>query len=427
MMRPAAQIAPLGRVSLESRDRDAREDFLSQNCIAIVTWQLCLIGAGLLISCGSVLSALIYRRRLHRPRLSQAAAVTLVMALTGPARNLPRLLRALEHQTLRPRRLIIAVESEADPAAGAARSAGERNFPLEVVVAGLAERSAQKCSNLLEALRRIDGRDDVVIFMDGDIVPGPAWLAALATPLMGGTHDLVTGYRWPAASGNQLGTHLILAIDRGVAVLPRPRSLGLVWGGSVGIRREVLETLSLRTPLGQTLSDDLTLGTLATQAGLRILHRRALLVPTPLNLDCVAAWRFGHRQYQMIRLYRPALWALALLLLLLQTACWSAILTDIATSTTAQLAGATLVGLALAKQTIVADIGRLTECEDTLTTAVLQLGLCLAKPAVDVFHLSMVLGAARVRSVTWAHIRYRVRSPLDIAVLSRRPWSRPAS
>jgi hypothetical protein len=110
--------------------------------------------------------------------------------------------------------------------------------------------------------------------------------------------------------------------------------------------------------------------------------------------------------------------------LLLQAACWFTILTDIATSPIAQLAATALVGLALAKQTFIAGIGRVVDCEDTPTATALQLGLCLAKPVVDAFHLSMVLGAARVRSVTWAHIRYRVRSPFDISVLSRRPWSR---
>jgi hypothetical protein len=214
-----------------------------------------------------------------------------------------------------------------------------------------------------------------------------------------------------------------LALNRGIAVLPRLRWTQAVWGGSIAMRRETVDRLALAKHFRHRLLDDLTIGELAREAGIPVFYRRVLRVPSPLSYGVSGAWHFGHRQYQLVRIYRPQLWLLAFATVTLQLVCWGAI----AWSLGQPLAGVAvlmLLGLALVKPMILDLIGQRLGHRDQAATLPLQLLLCIAKPFVDVFHWSMIIAAARVRSVSWGHVTYRVRGPTDIAVVSRRPWRR---
>jgi len=53
----------------------------------------------------------------------------------------------------------------------------------ELIVAGLSNRRAQKCTNLLAAVARTGPTDRYIVLVDSDILPQPWWLAALLGPL----------------------------------------------------------------------------------------------------------------------------------------------------------------------------------------------------------------------------------------------------
>jgi hypothetical protein len=53
----------------------------------------------------------------------------------------------------------------------------------ELIVAGLSDRRAQKCTNLLAAVARTGPADRYIVLVDSDILPQPWWLAALLGPL----------------------------------------------------------------------------------------------------------------------------------------------------------------------------------------------------------------------------------------------------
>jgi hypothetical protein len=366
----------------------------------------------------------LFLRGLTAPVAVPDAAVTLVMALTGDGPGLPRLLRALEAQTLRPRRLLIAVESADDPAYRAVCEAMPNcSLPIELIVAGLAERAGQKCVNLAGALDRLGLADQCVAFLDADILPQPWWLSALVSPLQKTGYGVVSGYRWPTIARNTLGAHLILALDRGIAALPRLRWTQAVWGGSIAMQRETVARLALAEHFRGRLLDDLTIGELARQAGVPVFFRRVLRVPSPLSFGLGGAWRFGHRQYQLVRVYRPQLWLLALATVTLQLLCWVTIACAFRQPWSG-FAALILFGLALSKPVLLGRIGMRLGHADQASTLPIQLLLCVAKPLVDLFHWSMIMAAGRVRTVTWGHVTYKVDGPADIAVVSRRAWRR---
>jgi hypothetical protein len=135
-----------------------------------------LLALGLAINLLSLSFGLGRLWRTARPNTHRPLVATLVLPLAGQAESLGRLVAALERQTLMPRRLIIGVESQGDPAYRRALDvAATTSLPIEVVVAGLATIQGQKCRNQQAALERLDEDDEAVVLLDGDIVPTDWW------------------------------------------------------------------------------------------------------------------------------------------------------------------------------------------------------------------------------------------------------------
>jgi hypothetical protein len=205
--------------------------------------------------------AVMHHRHLRLPARHASGPVTLVLPLTGAAPGLEALFAALAAQTLTPRRLLATVESEDDPAAARVRALAPRlPFPVAVVLAGRSDRRAQKNTNLLAALARIDAEDACVVLLDADIRPRPWWLSALATPVLLGEAALVTGYRWPLLDRAGPVPHLVAWFDRTIALMPKLKRLRAVWGGSLAIDPHALPALDLPRLLDRALSDDLAIG-----------------------------------------------------------------------------------------------------------------------------------------------------------------------
>jgi hypothetical protein len=386
-------------------------------------WHWVVIAAGLVNSGLALVSAIVYLACLQLPRSQTPGRATLILPLTGLAPGLEDLLDALAGQTLPPRRLLIAVESMADPAYRRAKAIEHQGpFPVEVIIAGAATHCGQKCWNQLAAARRIDAEDDVIVFLDADILPQAWWLAALVSPIMDGAADIVTGYRWPVAARHTLGVHLILAIDRAIGLLPRFRWVRATWGGTLALSQHAFRSLDIRKTLGRTLSDDSAIGERAAERGLRMLTRRALLVRTPLTYDLIQAWRFGRRQHQIMHVHRPMVWASAVVILTTRLAAWGVVITYLATSLAAQLGAVLLIGLALAKLAVRGRIADRLGYRDPVDVRAAQLALAVFEPLVDLFHWSMVIAAGWTRRVCWGHLSYEVRGPHDVTVTQRAPW-----
>lgn len=361
---------------------------------------------------------------LRMPDSGLAGRVTLVLPLTGTSTFLPTLIHALSNQALQPRRLIIAVESVEDPAWNqASQACTQASFPVEICIAGLTEGCSQKCWNLIAAVRRLDGEDDVVVFFDADIVPQPAWLSLLATPILAGKADMVTGYRWTHIRPDAFSHHLVAAVDRQIAMLPALQRFRLVWGGSMAFSTSALTALDLPNLLSRTLSDDCTIGSQARQLGLRVLTRRLLRVPSHPPNSFSAAWRFGHRQYQIIHLYRPSLWWLALVSLTLRLSAWILVFTTFPTRSQVILLVLVVLLIDLIALWLQQVAARRLGVEDAKPVQRVQWLVVLAEPLLTGLHWSMVMAAGWTRIIRWGHVQYKVDGPDAVEVLARTPWN----
>lgn len=361
-----------------------------------------------------------FLRRFRRPAVAAEGRVTLLLAVTGRTAGLPPLFAALARQTLRPRRMLVAVESEADPAFAQVRElAGLLPFPVELVVAGLDDTRSQKATNMIAALARLDGGDDALVLLDADILPPETWLSWLATPALNGTADLVTGYRWHALDGAGPGRHLVAWLDRSLAIGPRLVASGLVWGGSVAVAQAALARMDLAGALARTFSTDGAISRRAREAGLRVLTRRAVLLPTPPEGGDREAIAFKTRQLQIVHVYVPHLWrwlgqvlhaeALALPLLVL----WA--MGD-------GIAGGFLLALmaaGLARAAINDHAGRAVGVRDGGAARAAQMLIGMLAPVTAPLVAALFWTSARTRVIRWRHVEYEVRGPEEVRVLRR--------
>lgn len=365
---------------------------------------------------------LMFLGKLRLPSVHRPGAATLILPLTGASPGLSALLHAIDRQTIPCRRLIISIESHDDPAYRQSLDWLDRfSFPIEVAIAGNAVRCGQKCWNQIVALERIDRADEVIVLLDADIRPQKGWLSALISPILDGTADIVTGYRWPVLDRSSLGGHVVASIDRAIALLPRLGSLQAAWGGSLALSRSAVERLQLGRLLSTTVSDDLVIAREAASSGLVILTRRALLVPSPVQADLLNAWRFGRRQYQMVRVYLPVLWFFALSMTSMRLMGWSASLCEI-NGFPGQISLTLLAGLALAERAVQYRVAQRLGYPDTQRDQRVQWLFALFSPLLVFFHWTLILAAASASRIRWGHVTYRLRSADDISIAKRSVW-----
>lgn len=371
---------------------------------------------------------LLFAAHLRIPDDRPDARVSLVLPLTGSNPTLEELLDALASQSLPPRRLIIAVELRDDPAYRRVAAFGGRyrNIEIKLVVAGVSWLRSQKCTNLLTALAALDDDDAYLVFLDADIRPQPWWLAALVAPLTAGRADIVNGYRWPTPKAGSLAAAVVAAIDRSIATLPRLGVVKLIWGGSLAMTRHALETLDLPQTIGRALTEDLPIGARAAETGLRVLTRRAIRAPTPLDDRFPDLWRFGRRQYQLIRIYRPRLWSCVAAGVTVDLAARLTLLLTLVFGGGSGTAVAALIGIAAlgsAATELRTAIGARLDVADDLRARLLQHLLSWMIVPIPVVHASMIWGGLVTSPVRWAHIRYVVDRRGQVTGTVRQPHS----
>ncbi|MBR0673610.1 glycosyltransferase [Neoroseomonas soli] len=380
-----------------------------------------LLGTISLLATLAWLAGVVWFLRFFRPpAVAAEGQVSLLLAVTGRTAGLPPLFAALARQTLRPRRMLVAVESAADPAHAQVRELEHLlPFPIEIVVAGVDDTRSQKATNMIAALARVDARDDALVLLDADILPQDTWLSWLATPALNGAADVVTGYRWHALDGAGPGRHVVAWLDRSLALGPRFLASGLVWGGSVAISRDALARMDLADALGRTFSTDGAISRRARALGLRVLTRRAVLLPTPPEGGDREAIAFKKRQLQIVRVYVPSLWVWLGLALHAEALALPLLLVALAGSATAWwfLAGVMAVG---ALRALLHDrVTRAVGIREGMVARVAQGALGALAPITAPAVAALFWTSARTRIIRWRHVEYEVLGPEEVRVLRR--------
>jgi len=386
------------------------------------------IAAGIVVSSamGSLACVVLFLAKLRIPTSGPVAGIVLILPATGWLDNLENLLAALGRQSVRAWRLVIAVESPDDPAYRRATELAKihREPPLDVVVAGVSNRRGQKCTNILAAVTHLADEDRFVVILDADIRPQPWWLAALVGPLAAGSADLVNGYRWLVPDPPTPVSVLVAHIDRASAVLPRLPPVGMVWGGSLALTREALEILDLATTLDSEVVEDAPIARRVAETRLRLLTRRALRVPTPLNGSWRELWAFGRRQGQFVRLYFPRLWCWAGLLAMADLLARVMLAWDLlaVSSIPALLVLVLVAALDSVATELRRAVGRRIGADDGAASTSYQHMLTWAILPIAAWYVSLILASALTSVIRWAHVEYLLDRSGHVLAARRHPY-----
>jgi len=333
----------------------------------------------------------------------------------------------LRHQAYPDYRIIAAVESEEDRAFAMLTEESKRpGAPLRTVVAGQSGRTGQKVWNLLAALDAIEPSDDIVAFVDADTLPTPEWLARLVAALVNTGRDAVTGYRWIIPADDRVSSAVVAAANASVVTVPRlPSIINHCWGGTMAVRRETLERINIRRYWAGAISDDAQMTRAFKEAEYEVYSPRQNLLLSPVAMSWSEALSFGRRQYRIMLLHSPDMWALAAVGTIFPIA---AAIAALSMTLQGSALAIVLIGVSLVlgeiryncrRRIVIALWGEATAAGLPMYWRVER----WLRPIWWSFHALCVFSALGSRHIHWAGIDYWVRGPQDVEV--SRPPAQP--
>lgn len=413
--------------------------------MAPLAWLPCLALLALLPPQLLLTVAFVRRLRSAEPTVSDAPCLPteVVLCLRGADAGLDQLLALLARQRYRPWRLRLVVDSSADPAwplvqrRVLALDADPLTTWTEARIETLAARprcGSLKGAALRQALLSLAADTEVVALIDADASIGEHWLATLVGACQGEGLGAVSGNRWydPGADSVR-GTVRALWATGAIVMMS---AFAIPWGGTLAIRREVIDGSPWLELLRTSLCEDTALTRPLVQGGWR--HRfvpQLISVETAEGPPLLPLTRWIGRQLVMARLHHPgwplvAAHGLATSLLLLLVSIQVLLAVGIARWDLLALALATLAGYELASLALAAWISRATARVLALAGRPLRpwsarrwLWQLLLLPLTQLVYGWALLLAITARRVEWRGVIYRLgREGVWIERLSAFPF-----
>lgn len=247
-----------------------------------------------------VYSSLLFRsHRIHAarshstPYLPKAAVI---LAVRGSDPFLVENMAALMQQDYPSFKLFIIVDSEQDAAWPDVLKL-QSMAPQHVVTSALQDHRptcSLKCSSLAEAVEQLDPSYEVIAFLDGDAPPHYRWLRELVEPLADKSIGVTTGNRWYTPSKISLGSMVRYFWNAGAIV--HVWFSGIIWAGSMAMRREVVGQIDLVTHWRKSLSVDGTVVRQVRAAGLKTRFVPSVIMPNREDITLGSFTPWSERQ-----------------------------------------------------------------------------------------------------------------------------------
>ena len=248
-------------------------------------------------------------------------AAEVVLCLRGADPSLGGALAALAHQRYPgPWRLQLVVDSQADPAwavaeasLAALEASGQASWQAAQLgpLKGRPQRGSLKSASLRQAFAHLHPATALVALVDADAIVSPDWLADLARACSQPGVGAVSGNRWYQPQKGSLAAQVRACWNGGALVLMT--LLGIPWGGSLAVRRQVIDAGAWSERLVSSLCEDTSLVEPLRQLGWCYEFRPELIAldqDDSMAFSDLAPW-IG-RQLLTARLHHPA-WPLVAL------------------------------------------------------------------------------------------------------------------
>jgi ceramide glucosyltransferase len=177
-----------------------------------------------------------------------------------------------------------------------------------LVVAGYSESIGEKIHNLLEGLKAVDARAEVLAFGDSDVRPKRDWLRSLVAPFQDPTVTVSTGVGWDLP-GAGFGSQVRTAWDALNVMLLGDHEYNHVCGQSMAVRSIDFKRMGVAERYwANAVSDDDALTQAVHDAGGRIWFEPRCIVACPGKVKFGEFLRCSNRQMTKERVNWPGLW-----------------------------------------------------------------------------------------------------------------------
>lgn len=381
----------------------------------------------------AVMIFMVYCRKKPTPLSGEEPAVMVVLPVRGADSTLARCVTGLLQQQYDNFRVRIIFDSHTDPGWKIVDSLLESHpdAPIELMQLGKPRATCSlKCSAVYEATEDL-GDCEIVAFVDSDIVPHETWLRELIAPLADEKVGVANGNRWYLPPRADWGSMLRYCWNA-VAVVTM-FLWEMPWGGTLAIKRRVLEETDIRERWIRAGCEDVPLGAAVKQVGLKTRFVPQLLLKDREETSIQNCLPFLDRQLLWARLYHPACW-------------WTSNVWQVVVAVAMLISiVCVFIGLVTAQATILAMSGFAVILHSGMGLILLrwmekqlvpdEQGPALRQPAksllainfTQVVMVRVIFVSLLTKMIHWRGIGYRINGPWDLEMVEYSPYTDDAS
>ncbi len=200
--------------------------------------------------------------------------------------------------------VIFCVESEEDSAVPTLRKLAHAYQHVQMCIAGFSTQCAQKTHNILKGM---ECASDVEIFViaDADIQPHSTWLQELVAPFTDEQVGAATGFfrRVPVVSHFRIGDYLAGFFSSIIMTGISNDSLKSLWGGSLAVRKAVMDEYQLYERFSTEIVDDVALMHALHQHKLTRRYVQSCTLKSYCDMSIRESVEWFVRQIQFLQIY----------------------------------------------------------------------------------------------------------------------------
>lgn len=400
--------------------------FLSNSLIGWLVIQVCL-----------TLVFLWYLRSYKQPLLAdhQLPKTAVILCLRGADPFLPNCVRSLLQQNYPQYDLKLIIDSPEDPALKISKEViteiGATNCQISTLRT-VRHNCSLKCSSLVQAVSDLDDSYEVIALVDADTIVHSHWLRELVSPLSDTQVGLTTGNRWYVPTGKYWGS--LVRYTGNISTVVQMFLFQVPWGGSLAIKKEVLNQTKLLEKWGEAFGDDILMHKVIKKQGWKIKFVPFLLMLNREESHLSNLFISLKRLILCSRLYHPNWLALVsdaissivfptftilLALGLLLSTEWNSAISLLQTYSIYTIG---LLFLMLIMELGVQEIIRSQDKIFPPISLTTILKMLIAIPLTQWVYGLAMLSSLWMSTVTWRGLTYRVQSPWHIRLVEYHPY-----
>ncbi|HMO15466.1 MAG TPA: glycosyltransferase family 2 protein [Pirellulaceae bacterium] len=376
------------------------------------------------------------------PAVTPDAAI--VISLRGFDPSLDACLRGLCHQEYLGNYQIFAIVDHIDDPAWRALHKLEPELLAKICIIQADSPTGQcslKCDRLAQTLDQLPKDFELICLIDADTIPDRRWLESLVEPFRDAEVGAASGHRWfypglsdrPQAARQRCSWGSWLRYLWNSAAVPQMHLYGIVWGGSMALRRQAVVETRLHDVWRKALFDDVLIKHIFEANEWRVVQVRELLIPNFEQVSLRSAIEWITRQLLDTRLYHRC-WPWIFSHAVGSTLLWMGILGAAVYAAGNQVWHNFIWGLALLLGLALLNFGLLSILEHVANLRInrrrTELGAAPLRWLNFAQYLKILVGvgivqcafvysavrAACLRTVSWRGCEYRIRGPYQIEV-----------